>query len=413
MKKKKKDDIKKDDDENIKEDIKEKKNNNIIIRYYSDKEDSNEEGEESIEEIEESNDDKKEIKKDIKKDDNDNGKIDIIVNPKKKKDIIVEDSTTPYYQDQIPNRSERKFVDHYFPPESRIINSYDRNGSRKRTHFIDPNDEYLNLNSMKFIRPEELQKSFQLFKDGIEPSDANQGAIGDCWAISAIASLATKPELVKRIFKTKSYNDEGFYEMYCFNEYGEKMIIFVDDYFPFDQVQNQFSFSKPNGNELWVMLLEKLIAKYEGGYSNIVGGYTEKAMTFYTGAISKRVCSGLCWNEVLVGIKKNYIICANSNHKAGYTHDYGSARNIFYGHAYSVIDAKEYNKNGRRIRMMKLRNPWGHGEWQGDYSDNSSLWTSELIDYFDRNSCYGDDGTFFMTHEDFKNEFDSVSICCC
>jgi len=29
-------------------------------------------------------------------------------------------------------------------------------------------------------------------------------------------------------------------------------------------------------------------------------------------------------------------------------------------------------------KLVKLRNPWGGGEWKGDWSDESYLWTKEL-----------------------------------
>ena len=36
-------------------------------------------------------------------------------------------------------------------------------------------------------------------------------------------------------------------------------------------------------------------------------------------------------------------------------------------------------KNGRKtVRLLKLRNPWGQGEWQGDWSDKSPLWTPAI-----------------------------------
>ena len=29
-------------------------------------------------------------------------------------------------------------------------------------------------------------------------------------------------------------------------------------------------------------------------------------------------------------------------------------------------------------RLVKLRNPWGKGEWKGDWGDDSWLWTPYL-----------------------------------
>ena len=47
--------------------------------------------------------------------------------------------------------------------------------------------------------------------------------------------------------------------------------IVVDDYFPCNKENNQPAFSKNNGSELWVMVLEKAYAKCYGSYENIEG----------------------------------------------------------------------------------------------------------------------------------------------
>ena len=47
---------------------------------------------------------------------------------------------------------------------------------------------------------------------------------------------------------------------------------------------------------------------------------------------------------------------------------------IISGHAYSVIAAEEFLLLGRKVRVLKMRNPWGKTEWKGDWSDESPLW---------------------------------------
>jgi hypothetical protein len=49
---------------------------------------------------------------------------------------------------------------------------------------------------------------------------------------------------------------------------------------------------------------------------------------------------------------------------------------IVSGHAYSLISVHE--AEGPVPRLVKIRNPWGKGEWKGDYSDNSPLWNPAL-----------------------------------
>ena len=81
-------------------------------------------------------------------------------------------------------------------------------------------------------------------------------------------------------------------------------------------------------------------------------------------------------------------------------------------HAYGLIDAYQHedkngdvmrDRNGNDIKLLKIRNPWGEHEWNGDWSDQSDLWTDELkkaCKYID-----ADDGTFWMNFQDFQKCF--------
>ena len=55
-----------------------------------------------------------------------------------------------------------------------------------------------------------------------------------------------------------------------------------------------------------------------------------------------------------------------------------TSEGVISGHAYSIISVHEFNLNGENVKLLKLRNPWGTGEWSGDWSDKSSLWTPQL-----------------------------------
>jgi hypothetical protein len=41
---------------------------------------------------------------------------------------------------------------------------------------------------------------------------------------------------------------------------------------------------------------------------------------------------------------------------------------ILQRHAYALVDLKEVSG----YRLVRIRNPWGHGEWSGPWSDNVS-----------------------------------------
>ena len=46
-------------------------------------------------------------------------------------------------------------------------------------------------------------------------------------------------------------------------------------------------------------------------------------------------------------------------------------------HAYSVLDVLDFSSEGGP-RLLRMRNPWGHFSWRGEWADDSSLWTPEL-----------------------------------
>jgi hypothetical protein len=62
---------------------------------------------------------------------------------------------------------------------------------------------------------------------------------------------------------------------------------------------------------------------------------------------------------------------------------------------------------GKLYRMIKLRNPWANYEWQGTFSDNDTeSWTPGLKKIL--NAKFEDDGSFWMSFEDFAYRFGSV-----
>jgi len=66
---------------------------------------------------------------------------------------------------------------------------------------------------------------------------------------------------------------------------GERQTIIIDDHIPCD-ADGDPCFSKANGNELWVMLLEKAWAKIHGSYERIIGGQAHLTFRDMTGAPS-------------------------------------------------------------------------------------------------------------------------------
>ena len=66
---------------------------------------------------------------------------------------------------------------------------------------------------------------------------------------------------------------------------GERKVIVVDDYFPYNESSKNWAMSKSSSeSEIWVMLLEKAWAKIFGSYMRIEGGTTGEALPVLCGA---------------------------------------------------------------------------------------------------------------------------------
>lgn len=52
------------------------------------------------------------------------------------------------------------------------------------------------------MRASEIFNEPAIFQDGIDPNDIEQGALGDCYYLSALSSMAEDPDRIKARFVT-------------------------------------------------------------------------------------------------------------------------------------------------------------------------------------------------------------------
>lgn len=86
------------------------------------------------------------------------------------------------------------------------------------------------------------------------------------------------------------------------------------------------------------------------------------------------------------GHNKKYIMTAGSDDLSyGGGDTFVSKIGLAGSHAYSIIGVYEVGKIGGEYqlknqgeRIIKLRNPWGKGEWKGEWSDNDKRWNHKL-----------------------------------
>ena len=72
--------------------------------------------------------------------------------------------------------------------------------------------------------------------------------------------------------------------------------------------------------------------------------------------------------------QKSYIICASAS-KGELNKKEFDKMGLISDHAYAVISLHVVETDIGEVKLIKMRNPWGHKEWMGDWSDTSDLWT--------------------------------------
>jgi hypothetical protein len=267
-----------------------------------------------------------------------------------------------------------------------------------------------------------------LFEGGTDPDDVFQGVLHDAWLLSAIQIVAASggvgdadvDEAVDNIFVSKSTSMNGAYAVRFWKNAQWETVI-VDDYFPVLEARYNLSkcagaaFSYTNNfEELWVPLIEKAYAKYYGGYDKIEQGFTHMALKDLTGCESESIPLGratrgsnkmLLWEKLRKYIKNEYMMGVGS-----ITSDTADKEvldsGIVFGATYVIYEV--VNVDG--YKLIKLRNPPGdHGEWQGDWSDQSETWNRRLkkkLGWTDE-----EDGCFWMSYDDFCTIFRTLYVC--
>merc|ERR1719181_902236 len=264
----------------------------------------------------------------------------------------------------------------------------------------------------------------QTFIGGQTPGDVVQGALGDCWFLSSLSVLATRPALVKRLIVSDVYSKKyGIYTV-KFSKAGIWRYVHVDDRIPCSKCGKPQYARSLDPNETWVMIIEKAYAKLHGCYEALVAGYIDYGLRDLTGAatmkwkwsdaaIKQKLDSNSLWSELL-GLKEEGSLLGCSNAIDATQHS--SASGLLSGHAYAILDMREGHADATAdfdqidVKLIKLRNPWGQGEWQGAWGDASVLWKNyptikDAVGMTDAN-----DGTFWMDWDDFKKHYNQIFL---
>ena len=262
----------------------------------------------------------------------------------------------------------------------------------------------------------ESMKYHEVFVDGATVDDIQQGNIGDCYFLSTIGSLCSqKINFIEKLFLIKRKSQTNVYGI-LFHINGVKKVVLIDDYLPYiqtNQIKTLF-FSSSFQKEIWVSLIEKAWAKINGGYARITGGgFTYEVFDVLTEAYTEHIIIDKkkkeeLWDKIQNAKNNNYPMTAGTPSRNSIM--FLDFVGLVYGHGYTVIDIFSLNTGKEKVKLIKLKNPWGNREFSGDWSDYSKKWTPYLKKQcnFVKNE---NDGIFHMSYDDFIYYFFTLDIC--
>ncbi|KAK6625532.1 hypothetical protein RUM43_005831 [Polyplax serrata] len=271
-----------------------------------------------------------------------------------------------------------------------------------------------------WLRPFQISNSPYLFVDGTSRRDVKQGILGNCWFLSACASVAKRQDLVEKVIDPSQHLfGDGYRGILLINfwRFGEWVTVNIDDRLPTKNGHLIFG-SCINENEFWLALVEKAYAKLHGSYEALIGGHALEAFVDLTGGIAETVrISPDCFKQLTtVYMHGAFITCsrkAEGNHHEICRHQAPNAKGLIEGHAYTVTYVATVDLlDGETVELVRVRNPWGDAvEWDGAWSDRSANWNN--VSEFDKKRLRilaMEDGEFWMEFDDFQEEFEELTI---
>jgi len=205
---------------------------------------------------------------------------------------------------------------------------------------------------------------------------------------------------------------------------------------------SDLAYSKARRNQLWVPFLEKAYAKIHGSYQAISGGHVAEAFLDLTGAPTLQVVwqAGRAaeagsssvyndpkklWEDLKGWRRKKLPMGCGTDRSAG---------GLIGMHAYSILDVRELTNvdieffrgrlvNGTlgnvsgfteydgKLRLLRVRNPHGQGEWKGEFSDKCKTWQKLLESSgITLPRTMANDGTFWIGYDDFLLGFSNIDV---
>jgi len=234
--------------------------------------------------------------------------------------------------------------------------------------------------------------------------------------------VAMRPHLIAGNFVNTEYQRDCGVVVCRFFLEGDWKEVLIDTRLPFsDSVDAR----RPsyghclNNEEMWVPFLEKAMAKYRGSYEALHAkpGTLADALVDLTGGsiethdltrspASDWAASGELWHMVKRWFSSGCLMAVVLEEEEDDDLTEVTADGILPNHAYGILDVAEVDAT----RLIRIRNPWGEGEWKGAFADHDQMWNKypelkEKLQY-----VFSPDGTWWMAYEDWVSVFNKLHV---
>jgi hypothetical protein len=192
--------------------------------------------------------------------------------------------------------------------------------------------------------------------------DPRQGALGDCWIVSALSSIAhVNPDVIRQLVKKDGDRYVVTFKRYDGTRYVNEKIPVTPRFYEGDA-------GLLYGQGPWFALIEKAYAQWVGGYGPAACGYIHEIFEAIYGEPADHLAFDAlgqeeAWKRLIAARGRPTVACSFPDKTKGL--DFERA-GLVPDHAYSVLDA--YEVDGERF--IKLRNPWGSFEPTGNGPDD-------------------------------------------
>ena len=166
--------------------------------------------------------------------------------------------------------------------------------------------------------------------------------------------------------------------------------------------------------------MEKAYAKLHGTYEKLHGGTISEAMVDLTGGVSEKfylrdpenteaIDSGQFWKDLKKYSQQGFLLGAANTIKdeSGNPEDTMGPQGILSNHAYGIMQIVEAGE----LQMIRIRNPWGQGEWTGKFCDDDEAWDDNKGLKEKLNYQFKNDGNWWMEFKDFVANYNKVYLC--